>query len=124
MQCPKCDSSMAAVTTDAGTVDRCSACGGLWFDLLEEKAQIGFAEQLDTGEAERGSTFNAVDRINCPVCANTPMTRMVDNDQPHIWFESCPSCNGRFFDAGEFKDLADRSLSDFIRGFATKARDA
>ena len=124
MKCPKCQASMTAVTTDAGTVDQCSACGGLWFDLLEDKKQIEFAERLDTGDAERGAQFNEVDRISCPGCANTPLTRMVDNRQPHIWFESCPSCNGRFFDAGEFKDLADHSLSDFIRSFATKGRDA
>ena len=63
MQCPKCDSSMATVTTEAGTVEQCSACSGLWFDRLEEKWQIGFAERLDTGDAERGSELNKVDRL-------------------------------------------------------------
>ncbi len=115
---------MVSVSTEAGAVDQCSACGGLWFDRLEDKKQLDFAEQIDTGDAERGARFNTVDRISCPVCANTPLTRMVDNDQPHIWFEACPSCNGRFFDAGEYKDLADRSLSDFVKSFRAKARGA
>ena len=115
---------MVSVSTEAGSVDQCSACGGLWFDRLEDKKQLDFAEQIDTGNAERGARFNTVDRISCPVCANTPLTRMVDNDQPHIWFEACPSCNGRFFDAGEYKDLADRSLSDLVRAFRAKARGA
>jgi len=124
MKCPKCHESMATVTTEAGSVDQCSACGGVWFDRLEDKKQLEFAAQIDTGDAERGARFNAVDRISCPVCANTPLTRMVDNEQPHIWFEACSSCNGRFFDAGEFKDLADHSFTDFIKSFKAKARDA
>jgi Zn-finger nucleic acid-binding protein len=115
---------MEAVTTAVGTVHRCIACQGLWFDRLEASAQAAFASVLDTGSADVGRAFNKVDRISCPVCPNTPLTRMVDNDQPHIWFEACPSCNGRFFDAGEFKDLADRSLSDFFKKFTTPDRGA
>jgi Zn-finger nucleic acid-binding protein len=113
---------MAAVTTDAGTVERCTACGGLWFDRLEHKAQASFAKSLDTGDSDRGARLNRVDRITCPKCVKTPLTRMVDNDQPHIWFEACPSCNGRFFDAGEFRDLSEKSLSDLVRGFLSKGR--
>ena len=124
MNCPKCDAPMEAVTTDAGTVNRCIACQGLWFDRLETSAQAAFASLLDIGSEDVGRAFNKVDRISCPVCPNTPLTRMVDNDQPHIWFEACPSCNGRFFDAGEFKDLTDHSLSDFLKKFTTPDRGA
>jgi Zn-finger nucleic acid-binding protein len=124
MNCPKCHALMESVTTDAGTVDRCVACRGLWFDRMEAQAQAPFASQLDIGSEATGREFNKVDRISCPVCANTPLTRMVDNDQPHIWFEACPSCNGRFFDAGEFKDLSERSLSDFLKRFSFKDRGA
>jgi Zn-finger nucleic acid-binding protein len=91
---------------------------------MEAQAQAPFASQLDIGSEATGREFNKVDRISCPVCANTPLTRMVDNDQPHIWFEACPSCNGRFFDAGEFKDLSERSLSDFLKRFSFKDRGA
>jgi len=124
MKCPKCQGNMSTQTTEAGTVNRCDGCAGLWFDRLEDKAQREFASSIDIGDAERGARFNKVDRINCPKCANTPLTRMVDNDQPHIWFESCSSCNGRFFDAGEFKDLSEKSLSDFFKRFRSVARDA
>jgi transposase-like protein len=33
------------------------------------------------------------------------MIRIVDVDQPHIWFEHCTVCGGSFFDAGEFRDF-------------------
>jgi Zn-finger nucleic acid-binding protein len=122
MKCPKCQGSMSVQNTAAGSVERCADCGGLWFDRLEDKAQRDFAAEIDTGDAARGARFNAVDRISCPKCPNTPMTRMVDNDQPHIWFEACPSCNGRFFDAGEFRDLSETSLSDFLKKFRGAGR--
>lgn len=124
MKCPKCQGTMKAVTTDAGTVERCDDCGGMWFDRLEDKRQAAHAAAIDTGSAQRGERFNMVDRISCPKCANSPLTRMVDNDQPHIWFEACSACNGRFFDAGEFRDLNERSLSDIVRRFSAPGRSA
>lgn len=124
MECPKCNGTMSPHTTEAGSVERCGDCGGLWFDRLEDKAQRDFASSIDTGDAGRGARFNTVDRISCPRCANTPLIRMVDNDQPHIWFEACSSCNGRFFDAGEFKDLSERTLSDFFRRITATGRGA
>ena len=43
--------------------------------------------------------------------------------QPHIWFESCQSCYGRFYDAGEYRDLAVYEFSDFMKRFSVIARD-
>ena len=51
------------------------------------------------------------------------MLRMVDPRQPHIWFESCPVCHGRFYDAGEYRDFAEFTLGDLIRRFTAPARD-
>jgi len=50
------------------------------------------------------------------------MIRMVDNKQPHIWYESCTICNGVFFDAGEFKDYKEHTFADFIKSFQKKER--
>lgn len=96
----------------------------MWFDRLEAKEQARHVAEIDVGSAAKGAELNKVDRIACPVCPNTPLIRMVDNEQPHIWFEACSSCNGRFFDAGEFEDLNDRSLGDVIRRFTTPERGA
>jgi len=43
------------------------------------------------------------------------MIRMVDSEQPHIWFEACKTCNGVFLDAGEFTDLKERTLLDRLK---------
>jgi len=122
MKCPKCHSEMETVKVEGGEVDRCVSCKGLWFDILEDEKFISQAKNIDTGDSKIGEATNTIDRINCPKCANAPMIRMVDCSQPHIWFESCPSCFGRFFDAGEFKDLSSHTLLDVIRDIFTPER--
>jgi Zn-finger nucleic acid-binding protein len=104
-------------------VDRCTGCLGLFFDEFE-KAQLQKmlgADAIDIGEAKTGREFNKVDRINCPRCASR-MIRMVDLDQPHIWFEHCTVCGGSFFDAGEFRDLKHHTILDFFRDLTVKER--
>jgi Zn-finger nucleic acid-binding protein len=113
---------MERVITEGGEVDRCTSCKGIWFDILEYEDLQKYAKAIDVGSEETGMKYNKTDRINCPVCPNTPLVRMVDNDQPHIWFESCSTCHGRFFDAGEFRDLSEKTISDFIKRFSVKER--
>jgi Zn-finger nucleic acid-binding protein len=114
---------MEKVATAHGVVDRCTACRGLWFDLMEHEELKSDADIIDIGSEELGRRHNAIDRISCPVCPNSMMLRMVDPQQPHIWFESCPVCYGRYFDAGEFRDLSEHSLSDLFKRWRAKARD-
>lgn len=123
MNCPKCQSPMAAVKVGIVEVDRCTGCGGMWFDSLEDEwlKTPEDAAALDVGDPGLGATRNAQGRIDCPKC-HTRTIRMVDVEQPHIWFESCKVCYGRFFDAGEFRDLASSGLEDLVRRWRTKAR--
>ena len=123
MNCPKCQSSMAAVKVGIVEVDRCTVCGGMWFDSLEEEwlKTPADAAALDVGDAAVGAKHNELGRIDCPKC-HTRTVRMVDVDQPHIWFESCKVCYGRFFDAGEFRDLATNGVEDLVRRWRGKER--
>ena len=116
MECPKCGHPMEQVVYNDIEVDRCTLCKGLWFDSLEHeqlKAMPG-SEAIDIGDPEIGAIFNRDDRITCPRCAGQ-MIRMVDRDQPHIWYESCGSGHGVFFDAGEFTDYKQHTPGDFFR---------
>jgi len=122
MKCPKCSSNFEHVMTPFGDVERCLSCKGLWLDMLEHEDLKEIADGVDIGDADVGKTFNAVGDIKCPVCPNSKMLRMVDAKQPHIWFESCPTCYGRLYDAGELKDLSEHSISDFIKRFSVKER--
>jgi Zn-finger nucleic acid-binding protein len=105
-------------------IDRCTGCRGIWFDLLEREklAKIEGSETVDVGDAADGRKSDRIERIDCPVC-RTPMIRMVDPAQPHVWYEACKVCHGVFLDAGEFRDLKERTLLDRVRGLFALERD-
>lgn len=113
MTCPKCKAPMERVQVSTVEVDRCTGCRGIWFDSLEEERlkAAGAAEVVDTGQAEDGRSDST--RVDCPRC-HTRMIRMVDVDQPEIAFESCKFCYGRFFDPGEFRQLAGAEVDSLL----------
>ena len=115
LHCPKCGAAMEKVTFQNIQVDRCTACKGLWFDMLEREhlEALKGSEQIDVGP-RRAEDRGQIVRINCPVC-HTPMIRMVDPNQPHVWYESCTVCFGVFFDAGEFRDLKEHKVLGHFR---------
>ena len=123
MNCPKCASPMESVSVGGVEVDRCTSCAGMWFDAFEDETvkKAGAAKAVDTGDKTKGKAQNQTGKISCPKC-NTRMIRMVDREQPHIWYESCPVCYGKFFDAGEFKDVASKGLKDLFRRWTAKER--
>ena len=106
MHCPKCDSEMERVVVEDIEVDRCKLCKGLWFDMLEKEDLVSIegSESIDIGNTALGERYDSLQRVDCPKC-HVEMLPMVDKDQTHIHYESCPTCFGTFFDAGEFRDL-------------------
>lgn len=114
---------MVKVTFGGIEVESCTDCHGLFFDEFEKERlrKLKGADAIDLGDPKKGQAFNRVDRIQCPRCTSL-MIRMVDPDQPHIWFEHCTVCGGSFFDAGEFKDLKHHTILDFFRDLTVKER--
>ncbi len=123
MRCPKCRSDMDQIVYHDIEVDRCSLCSGLWFDAgeIEQLKTRKAATAIDIGDAATGKQSNAIDDYRCPRCSGA-MIKMVDSEQRHIWYEKCSECHGSFFDAGEFRDLAERTVSDFFKGMAAPKR--
>ena len=120
MRCPKCRSDMVQIDVQGTEVDRCETCNGLRYDAGEVEALRNkeTAAIIDTGSARQGREFNAVDDYRCPRCCGE-MCRTLDEQQRHIRFESCEDCGGSFFDAGEFLDLSQLTLSDFFKRWTT-----
>jgi Zn-finger nucleic acid-binding protein len=115
MKCPRCSSEMESVQVEGEQIDRCTQCGGLWFDefeLADLTAKPG-SEKVDTGPANKSNQYSQA-RLNCPKCG-TSMLRMVDAQQPRIWYETCEECGGSFLDAGEFRDLKKHNLVGKIK---------
>ena len=116
MQCPKCDAAMEEVTYGKDmTIDRCTSCKGIWFDLGEAEMLKSkwMSEFIDSGDPVIGKEYNKVVDINCPICAKA-MDKVADPTQPHIWYEVCPE-HGMYFDAGEFTDYKYETLMDKVR---------
>lgn len=123
MKCPKCQAEMKKIELEGVEVDRCTGCYGIWFDFQEQqqlKAAPG-AQRIDSGDAAVGEKMNLIDIINCPRDGSR-LTRMVDRQQPHLWYEACPVCYGVFFDAGEFRDYSTRTLIESIRDLFPRER--
>jgi PAT family beta-lactamase induction signal transducer AmpG len=123
MRCPKCRADMEQVDFEGTEIDRCETCSGIWFDAgeIELMQSKEAAASLDTGDASIGKAHNTNDQYPCPRCSGA-MVRVVDSKQTHIWYETCSSCSGSFLDAGELRDLATVSISDFFKGLATPER--
>ena len=120
MNCPKCEAAMEQVSVADYTIDRCTGCGGLWFDLrehehiaTESKADVA---RVDIGDPARGRQNDERRDVSCPAC-HVKMLKMSVHGQPHIHYESCPVCHGAYFDAGEFADYAKLTLVEQARGF-------
>ena len=124
MRCPKCRCDMAQIDIEGTIIDRCTRCSGIWFDEgeLEAMKNLQAATVIDTGEAGLGKHYNAIDHYRCPRCGGH-MDKKVDAQQRHIWYETCVECNGSFFDAGEFRDLAEVTVSDFFKRLITPKRE-
>ncbi len=123
MRCPKCRADMEPVVYEGVEIDRCKHCKGIWFDAGESDALLNkqAAAAIDIGSARTGRKTNKIDNYRCPRC-NGGMLRMVDPQQKHIWYEECTACRGSFFDAGEFVDLSQHSISDIFKRWSTAER--
>lgn len=123
MKCPKCTAGMETIAFQGIEVERCSACHGLWFDILEHEdlRRMAGSEAIDDGLPEVGKAFDAAEAGSCPACA-APLVRMVDPKQSHLWFEQCSACYGVFFDAGEFRDFKQQDLLDRVKDLFRRER--
>jgi len=116
---------METVSFDNVTVDRCTGCKGIWFDANEQKQlkEKKGSESIDSGDIAMGKKMDKITDIECPRCHNK-MIRMVDVDQHHIDYEACTTCYGIFLDAGEFKDLKNYTVSDYLKGLFHRKKKA
>jgi PAT family beta-lactamase induction signal transducer AmpG len=123
MRCPKCRADMQQLDVDGTVIDRCNRCHGLWFDEgeLEALRDKDIAEAVDTGNVRQGRQHNAIDQYRCPRCGGH-MDHVIDEEQVHIGYETCTDCGGSYFDAGEFRDLSQITLSDFFKKLAMPLR--
>ena len=123
MECPKYQAETEGVTYGRNmTVDRCTNCKGIWFDLGEAEELKGklMSEFIDSGHPEIGREYSKIGDVNSARCGKL-MKKVSDPKQPHIWYEAC-SEHGMFLDAGEFTDYKYETLLDKFRDLITGKR--
>ena len=67
MECPKCHGEMEEVTYGRNmTIDRCTNCKGIWFDVGEAEALKGkwMSEFVDSGDPDIGKEFNKIEDVS------------------------------------------------------------
>jgi Zn-finger nucleic acid-binding protein len=110
---------MYEITYKGVTIDRCADCRGIWFDEgeAERLKNEWMSEFLDDGDPKEGQEFDSLKKtVYCPRCDEpTPMDKLYDPKQTHIWYEACPKGHGKFFDAGEFTDWIYNTVLDRVR---------
>lgn len=123
MRCPKCGAAMEEVNYHDILVERCTVCKGIWFEGVSHKElkKHNGSESIDIGSAEMGQAFDHRENVACPDCGK-PMHRISDRFKPHLHYDACPSHDGFFFDAGEFREFKKESLADFFKDLAWKFR--
>ncbi len=125
MECPKCEASMAPFKYGKGdrVVHRCTGCAGIWLkptDMTRLKNTY-MADVIDEGSASTGRKHNKLEDIDCPQCG-VRMDKVADDEQSHIWYESCPKGHGMYLDAGELTDYNNDTIGDFFKSLFTVGR--
>lgn len=124
MDCPKCVGKLEEIKISGEkpfVIDRCFACGGLWFDR-EELSKIIDKEIMDTVELEvekgvvddkdllREINLDQVE-IVCPRCpGNKKMEKIASPRNKNVFMDYCKDCNGVWLDAGEYSKLSKRDF--------------
>ncbi|MRI32909.1 hypothetical protein EOPP23_07915 [Endozoicomonas sp. OPT23] len=116
MDCPKCQNLMNDISEPEFSALRCGGCNGIWFKDGSHEIARKLAEipSLDSGNTNAASAYNEHRDIDCPECSKK-MTPMTDRVQLHIQYEACTYCDGVFFDAGEFSDLTEFTLTQRVK---------
>lgn len=114
LTCPRCQSFMETVEVHTYRVERCTKCGGMFFDNSEEEIllQTGPASAIDTHPAHEVGESDVP--LVCPKDGARMMT-VHDVEQPHVSIERCTLCYGSFYDAGELRDIETFDFVDIFR---------
>jgi Zn-finger nucleic acid-binding protein len=106
MNCPKCNAEpLAPFIIEGVTLDRCTACAGVWFDA-EELTQLLSEEARHVAQLLKGSASAEADGMkgDCPR-DSSKMMRVYSSMDRSVILDVCGVCRGVWLDGGEFEKL-------------------
>lgn len=114
MDCPRCKTSLTAVTYEGVEVDTCQGCGGEWLDAGELKQINDIREKTFSAEEigivkgiEKGSFLKERDMtedLHCPKC-QVVMKQFNYGADSGIAIDKCASCQGIWLDKDELEQV-------------------
>lgn len=115
--CPRDHAPMEKFTYDGYHVDRCLACGCMWFDheeLERVRKDTGAAGAIDDGKKVKHRRAEILKKpLECPR-DKTALVLREHVEQPHVNIDQCPACRGVLLDPGELRDLSDLTLGERV----------
>lgn len=105
-------------------IDRCTRCKGIWFDQQEQSRvkSVRGTHKADTGHQAIGEYYNTIRDIQCPRCSLLMKKDITKRGRIAIQIETCPKCNGSYFDAGEFRCFAEPTILEFAADLVTRLK--
>ena len=110
MECPKCHKPLETVAIGGVRVERCTQCGGTWYDkdqlrVLKDKESRGDYSWIDFDLWKDIGKFRArrQQRYSCPR-DGLPMTTVHYGDTS-IAVDICSECRGIWLDKGEYEEI-------------------
>jgi Zn-finger nucleic acid-binding protein len=104
MYCPKCHSdSLVTFEVDGQdfTIERCSKCGGLWFDGGELEQSLGELAAKYLKKVPPGSELTP---LPCPHCQKKLYSFKYPGTYATV--EMCKACGGIWLDKNEFDEIS------------------
>lgn len=97
-------------------VDRCAACGSMWFDAHEMERVVkidGAVDVVDRKVDTPGRQTWVPGDICCPR-DKSPLIHVMDPQQQHVEMHTCGKCSGILLDRGELQDLAEFTIKERV----------
>jgi len=128
MKCPRCFAETGQVELKSIKVDRCTQCGGVWFDygelrLLKDKEDRGDYRWIDLDLWKDRDRFRSAEQegLPCPVNGTPMMTVHYGDSDIHV--DICYQQHGLWLDKGEFeqiitylaREVDTQSLGDYVK---------
>lgn len=98
--CPRCRGSIEQVTPKGATLDRCTSCGGIWFDAGELTLSVEILRPLHADDFAHGKPTDVP-------CFRCPGKKLLDVAFPKtdVRILACAGCTGSWLDRGKMEDL-------------------
>ncbi len=105
-QCPKCSSRLDIVLNNEIRLDKCTQCGGMWFDKGElVKLLIGDVDLSTDGSIDNESYEMNQRGGECPLCNGSILERIESKTSENVVIDMCKNCGGVWLDKGELTSL-------------------